>query len=64
VGAGRRDAERIAVGRRFRDRVDADSERAAGAVVDYDRLAELLGDSRGDDARDVVGRAAGGLRDD
>jgi len=62
--ADRADADGVAVGRGFRDGVDADGERAARAVVDDDRLAELLRDSRRDDARDVVGRAARGLRDD
>jgi len=57
-------AERVAVGRGLGDRVDADGERAAGTVVDDDRLAELLGERRRDDARDVVGGASGGLRDD
>jgi hypothetical protein len=63
-GADRPDADGVAVGRALRDRVDADGERAARTIVDDDRLAELLGDSRRDDARDVVGRAARGLRDD
>jgi len=57
-------AERVAVGGRLGDRVDADGERAAGTVVDDDGLAELLGQRGRDDARDVVGGATGGLRDD
>jgi hypothetical protein len=57
-------AERIAVGRRFRNGVDADGERAAGTVVDDDGLAELFRERGRDDARDVVGRAASGLRND
>jgi hypothetical protein len=57
-------AERVAVGGGLGDRVDADGERAAGTVVDDDGLAELLGQRGRDDARDVVGGASRGLRDD
>jgi hypothetical protein len=57
-------AERVAVGRGLGDRVDADGQRAAGAVVDDDGLAELLGQRGRDDARDVVGGAARRLRND
>ena len=39
-------------------------ERAARAVVDDDRLAELRTELGGEDARDRVGRAAGRLRHD
>jgi hypothetical protein len=56
--------ERVAVGRGLGDRVDADGERAARPVVDDYRLAQLLRQGRRDDARDVVGGAAGRLRDD
>jgi len=57
-------ADGVAVGRRLRDRVDADGERAAGAVIDDDALAEDLRQLRRDQARDVVGGAARGLRND
>jgi hypothetical protein len=56
--------ERVAVGRGLGDRVDADGERAAGTVVDDDRLAELFRERGRDDARDVVGGASRRLRND
>jgi hypothetical protein len=56
--------ERVAVGGGLGDRVDADGERAAGTVVDDDGLAELFRERGRDDARDVVGGAARGLRND
>ena len=42
-------ADRVAVGRRGRDRAVADDAAAAGAVDDVDRLAELLLEQRADD---------------
>ena len=62
--ADRTDADGVAVGRGFRHRVDADGERTPGAVIDDDALPKLLGNARRDEPRDVVGRAARGLRDD
>jgi hypothetical protein len=62
--ADRADADGVAVRRALRDRVDADGECPARTVVDDDRLAELLRYPGRDDARDVVGRAARGLRND
>jgi hypothetical protein len=56
--------ERVAVRGGLGDRVDADGERAAGTVVDDDGLAELFRERRRDDARDVVGGASRGLRND
>jgi hypothetical protein len=58
------DADGVAVGRALRDRIDADGECTAGTVVYDDGLAELLRQARRDQARDVVGGAARGLRDD
>ena len=57
-------AERIAVGLGLGGEVETDGQRAAGAVVDHDLLADLLGQLGTQDARDGVGRAAGGLRND
>jgi hypothetical protein len=62
--ADRAHADRVAVGRALCHGVDADGEGAAGAIVDYDRLAQVLRQLRRDQARDVVGGAAGRLRDD
>ena len=62
--ADRPHADGVAVGRRFRDQIEAERERAAGAVVDDDRLAKLRTDHRSQNAGDVVGGAAGRLRND
>ena len=40
--ADRAHADGVAVGRRLRDQIEPDGERAAGPVVDDDLLAELL----------------------
>ena len=54
----------MSVGLGFRGQVETDGQRAARAVVDHDLLAELLAELGAEDARDRVGGAAGGLRDD
>src|SRR5215471_13706766 len=55
---------RVSVGLRLRGQVEADGQRAARAVVDHDLLPELLAELGAEDARDRIGGAAGGLRDD
>ena len=40
--ADRPHADGVAVGRRFRDQVEPDGERAAGTIVNDDLLAQLL----------------------
>ena len=55
----RRGAERVAVGRRFRDRVHADVAGSAGAVLHHEGLAEALRKLLGHQAGEHVGRAAG-----
>ena len=57
-------AEGVAIGGGFGDCVDADGERAAGPVVDHDGLAELSSELGRDNARDVIGGATRGLRND
>ena len=49
--AGIGDAERVAVGRGFGDRVHGDIAASAGAVVDHYRLAGLDRDMGAQDAR-------------
>src|SRR5262245_34516993 len=44
--------------------VETDGQRAARAVVDHDLLPELLAKFGAEDARDRIGGAASGLRDD
>ena len=51
--------ERVAVGRRFDDLLRADHAAGAGAVLDHDRLAELLLQHVADQARRHVGRSSG-----
>ena len=51
--------QRIAVGRGCRDDFRGDVAPRAGAVVDDDLLAELLARRLSDDARKVIGAAAG-----
>jgi len=58
--AGRRQAERVAVGWRLGDDVVADQAAAAAAIVDDHRLLDLLGEGLGDRAHQQVARAAGG----
>ncbi len=62
--ADRRHAQRVAVGRRLRGEVHADGQRAAGPVVDHDLLADGVAERSGEQARQRVGGAAGGLRHD
>src|SRR6516162_11331385 len=57
-------AARVSVGLGLRGQVEADGQRAARTVVDYDLLTKLLAELGTEDARDRVGGAAGGLRDD
>jgi hypothetical protein len=57
-------ADRVAVGRRLRSRLDPDRQRAAGPVLDDDLLVELLRHLRREQPHDVVGRASRGLRHD
>jgi len=52
--------DRVAVGRRFRDRIRGDVAAGTGLGLDDDRLPELFRESVGDDARQRVGRAASG----
>ena len=56
--------ERVAVGRRARDRLQRQIAAAARPVVDDHRLAEPLRQRLADQARNDVGRAAGGNEDD
>ena len=58
VHAHRVEQDGVAVGRRARDRAGADVARAAGAVLDDDRLAHRLVQMQRDDARQDVGRPA------
>ena len=51
--------ERVAVGRRFDDFLRADHAAGAGAVLDHDRLAELLLQHVADQARRHVGGPSG-----
>ena len=62
--ADRPHADRVPVGLGLRGQVEADGQRAARTVVDHDLLAKLLAELGAEDARDRVGGAAGGLRDD
>jgi hypothetical protein len=62
--ADRPHADRVPVGLGLRGQVEADGQRAAWTVVDHDLLAKLLAELGAEDARDRVGGAAGGLRDD
>ena len=63
MGAPLADAQRIAVGRRAGDPADADAAVRPGDVLDDDGLPERHPHALGDDARDGIGRAAGGERD-
>ena len=63
-GADRPHADGVTVGRRLRDQIEPERERAARAIVDDDGLAQLRADHRRQNARDVVGGAAGRLRND
>src|SRR5688572_2550673 len=56
--------QRVAVGIRARDRVEADVAVAAGAVLDQETLAQRLAQAGADHARGDVGHAAGGDVDD
>ena len=62
--ANRPHADGVAVGRRFRDHIEPERERAAGTIVDDDRLAQFRTDHRSQNTCDVVGGAAGRLRHD
>src|SRR5437870_2014822 len=62
--ANRPHANGVAVGWRLRDQVEAYRQRAAGAVVDDDLLAEFLRQFGGKDAGDGVGGACRSLRND
>ena len=54
----------VAVGSRAGDDFDADVAAGAGAVLDYDLLAQQLHELRLDDTGDEVGRATGRERND
>jgi hypothetical protein len=54
----------VAVGRRVLDRHDADAAGAAGAVLDDDRAAERDAHPVGEEPRQRVAGAAGGIRED
>jgi hypothetical protein len=56
--------DRVAVGRGLRDHGDAGVARLAGAVLQHHGLAQPLGERRLQHARDRVGRAPRGERDD
>ena len=60
----RRHQQRVAVGRRLRDRGRADHGAGARLVLHDDRLAEPLLEFLGDDARQDLGAAAGRVRHD
>src|SRR5450755_1414702 len=62
--ADRSHADGVAVGRRLRDQVEPEGERATGTIVDDDGLAQLRTDHRSQNAGDVVGGATGRLRND
>ena len=66
IGNGRRadQEQRVAVGGRASDRFGRDIGAGARAVLDDDLLAEPLRERLADDARDDVGRRAGGKADD
>ena len=53
---------RVAVGRRPGAQLGAEAAARAGAIVDHDRLPELLAHPLGQDACDQIGRAAGWKR--
>jgi hypothetical protein len=57
------DEQRVAVGCSLRDHLAADQPAGAGLVLDHDRLAELLLQLVGDDARRAIDIAAGRIRD-
>jgi hypothetical protein len=59
---GKRDAgeqQRVAVGRRVRDRGGADIGRGPGAIDHHEALAQAVAQPLGEHARDQVGAAAG-----
>ena len=60
----RRDQQRVAVGRRFRDGLGADDAVGARPILHHEGLPGLGGELLADDASDHVRRAAGGERHD
>ena len=62
VGRHRRHQQRVAVGRGFCDHIGADVAARAHLVLDDELLAEKLAHTRAHDARDRIGRTAGGKR--
>jgi hypothetical protein len=54
----------VAVGRGFRRGADTGDLAATRPILDHDRLAEALLERLGDQARKLVGLAAGGHRHD
>src|SRR6266496_3815535 len=60
----RRDEERVAVGRRLGDEIGADVAARAGAVLDDDRLAERLAQSRRERPRGEIGDSTRRKSDD
>ena len=62
--ADRAEQHRVAIGRRTHDEVHADGAGRARAVLDHERLAQLLGHLLHDRPRDEVGVATGRRRDD
>jgi hypothetical protein len=58
------DADGVAVGRGAREAADADIAAGAGDILDHQRLTERGAHRLGEDARQRVGRAAGGKRRD
>ena len=63
-GARSAEPDGVAVGRRFRDRIDPDHGARTGLVLDHDRLLEDFGQLLPDQARENVVAAAGGEADD
>lgn len=60
----RGDEDRVAVGRRLHDRIDAERAARAGAVLDHGGLAEHVSELLGDETCCDVGHAARGEWDD
>ena len=62
--SGLAEQQRVAVGLGFVDEIGADDRTGTAAVLDHDRLPDRLADPFGNDARDRVGAAAGGVGHD
>ena len=62
--ARRGEADRVAIGRRLRDRIDADAAARARAVLHHHRGPHLRGEPIGERARHGIADAAGRIGDD